>query len=139
MGIIPFHTNMFDTQPAITISKNPFKGFCNLRNLIRNIGAKYATIGKVHLPLKKKRSIKPIKKYRYEKLRFFLFIEFPTNLFGKIPKKYVRSDFCLIGIPLQRQFFISLVRHWRFILLSQFIEDFQTLYKQMKNQLLFLN
>ena len=49
-----------EIQPTVTNKKNPIKGFCNLRNLIRNIGAKYAAIGKTHLPWEKNRRIKPV-------------------------------------------------------------------------------
>ena len=62
MGIIPFQMNMFDNQPARTMIKKPLSGFWNRKNLIKKIGAINAAIGKIHLPLKKKRKIKPIKK-----------------------------------------------------------------------------
>ena len=62
MGIIPFQVNMFDIQPASTINKNPINGFCNLKKRIRKRGAINAAMGKIHLPLKKKRNIKPINK-----------------------------------------------------------------------------
>ncbi len=41
----------------------PLKGFWSLKNLIRNKGAKKAAIGRIHLPLEKKRNINPINKY----------------------------------------------------------------------------
>jgi hypothetical protein len=53
---------MFDTNPARTIIRNPLNGFCNRKKRIRNIGATKAAIGKIHLPLKKKREINPINK-----------------------------------------------------------------------------
>jgi len=57
-----FQMKILETNPAMTRNSSPLSGLWNLRNRIKNIGAINAAMGRVHLPLKKKRKMKPSKK-----------------------------------------------------------------------------
>jgi hypothetical protein len=57
-----FQMKILETSPTMTKYTNPFNGVCNLRNRIKNIGAANAAIGRIHLPLKKKRQMNPKKR-----------------------------------------------------------------------------